>query len=257
MTPHEIKVLRNKVPYDALRNVFDAFILPVGELPLSPEEEKVYGNKAVKASGLIIWDTYDLVRSSFLKRTDELLHPYKDRVSNQELKNLKRRMYVRFMEGRIRTFENIEKQEHAEFPPVEPGEEDFHNAQMAAIFAHLPYQPEIAGWLQTIDVSWTYDQLHMVTWFSGQLSLGSGKYSRSRPNHSAKTTYERLLNPYSLMWIAAALGEDKDLVIRTGKEIKEYATYRAKCGVVRRAIPWKQIYELALPLAEKETRARQ
>ena len=101
--------------------------------------------------------------------------------------------------------------------------------------------------------SWNrYDQLHMVTWFSGQLSLGNGKYSRSRPNHSAKVTYERLLNPFSLLWIAAALGEDKDLVIRTGYEIKDYLTYRAKCGVVRRAIPWKRIYELALPLAAKE-----
>ena len=34
--------------------------------------------------------------------------------------------------------------------------------------------------------------------------------------------------------------------------MKEYATWRARCGVVRRAIPWKRIYELALPLVEKE-----
>lgn len=257
MTPHEIKILRNKLHYDSLRNVFDAFILPVDELTLSPAEEKDFSNKAVKASGSIIWDTYDLVRSSFLKQADELLHPYKDRISSQELYDLKLRMYTRFMEGRIRTFENLEKQEHAKLPPIEPGENDFKNTEMAAVFAHLPPQPDIAAWLQTIDISWTYDRLHMVTWFSGQLSLGSGNYSRSRPNHSAKTTYERLLNPYSLLWIAAALGEDKDLVIRTGNEVKGYATYRAKCGVIRRAIPWKRIYELALPLVEKEIQERQ
>ena len=49
--------------------------------------------------------------------------------------------------------------------------------------------------------------------------------------------------------VAAALGEDRDLVIRTGHEIRDYLTYRAKCDVVRRAIPWKRIYELAKPLA--------
>ena len=54
------------------------------------------------------------------------------------------------------------------------------------------------------------------------------------------------------LWIAAALGEDRDLIIRTAEEIKEYETYRAKCGVIRRAIPWKRIYELALPLVEEE-----
>ena len=49
--------------------------------------------------------------------------------------------------------------------------------------------------------------------------------------------------------------EDKDLVIRTAEEMKEYATWRARCGVVRRAIPWKRIYELALPLIEAERKA--
>lgn len=252
MTPHEMKIQRNKLRYEWERQTFDAFILPVNELNLTPEEEKAYVRQALQATGRIIWDSYDCVRDSFLRQADYLLHSYKDRVTNQEEKDLKRRMYIRFMEGRVRFFESLEKQEHAQLPPIPVGDNDFHNTELAAAFAHLPAQPEIAGWLQTIKVSWTYDQLHMVTWFSGQLSLGSGKYSRSRPNHSAKTTYERLLNPYSLLWIAAALGEDRELVIRTGNEINDYVSWRAKCGVVRRAIPWKRIYELALPLVEEE-----
>ena len=135
---------------------------------------------------------------------------------------------------------------------MEVREKDFHNTEMATVFAHLPDQPGTAAWLKPLDISWTYDQLHMVTWFSCQLTLGSGKYSRSRPNHSAKATYERLLNPFSLLWIAAALGVERDLVEKTRKEIDGFVSWRAKCGVVRRAIPWKRIYELALPLIEKE-----
>ena len=120
------------------------------------------------------------------------------------------------------------------------------------MFAHLPAQPEIKNWLKPLDVSWDYDQLHMVNWFAGQLSLGSGKYSRSCPNHSAKKTYERLVNPYSLLWIAAAMGVERELVEKARKEMDEYVSWRAKCGTIRRAIPWKMIYELALPLVEEE-----
>lgn len=251
----EIRKLRSRVPYEALRYVFDAYIFLINELPLSREEEKVYGQKALKAAGEIDWETYTTTRQSFLNGADELLLAVKDRIPWEERMILRNRKYVRFMEGRIRFFEWKEEQEHAELPAIEAGEEDFGNTEMAAVFAHMAFQPLMADWLKTISVTWTYDQLHMVTWFSGQLSLGSGKYSRSRPNHSARKTYERLLNPYSLLWIAAALGEDKDLVIRTSVEMAGYVSWRAKCGAVRRAIPWKRIYELALPLVEQERNA--
>ncbi len=255
MLHDQISGLRARVPYESLRFVFDAYIFPVNELPLSQAEEKAYGQQALKVAGQINWETYTTARQSFLAGAENLLRLCRDRISAGDFLNYRQRMYVRFMEGRIRFFEWKEGQEHAELPPIPVGEGDFHNTELAAVFAHLSFQPEVSGWLKTINVSWTYDQLHMVSWFSGQLSLGSGKYSRSRPNHSAKKTYERLLNPFSLLWIAAALGEDKDLVIRTAEEMKQYTTWRAKCGVVRRAIPWKRIYELALPLIETERRA--
>lgn len=252
MMASEIQKLRNTLPYGALRFVFDAFILPVNELPLSQPEEKAFGRLALKAAREIDWETYTTTRQTFLAGADEMLRACGGRIPAGEFLELRRRMYVCFMEGRIRFFEWKEKQENAQYPAIPVGENDFHNTELAAVFAHMAFQPEVSGWLKTINVSWTYDQLHMVTWFSGQLSLGSGNYSRSRPNHSARTTYERLLNPFSLLWIAAALGEDRDLVIRTAEEMKEYATWRARCGVVRRAIPWKRIYELVLPLVEKE-----
>ena len=92
----------------------------------------------------------------------------------------------------------------------------------------------------------------MVNWFSCRLSPGRGKYSRIRPNHSTKVTYEWLVNPFSLLWIAAAPGEEKEVVVRARQEMEGYVSWRARCGVIRRAIPWKRIYELALPLVGKE-----
>ena len=57
---------------------------------------------------------------------------------------------------------------------------------------------------------------------------------------------ERLLNPYSLLWIAAALGADRDIVLTAGFEMEKYKTFREKCGVVRKHIPWETVYELAV-----------
>ena len=250
MGAYDIRMARLSLPSEWERLTFDAFVLPVHDLGLTEDEKTAFVRNAKAAVDCIDWETYTTTRQTFLSRAEDLLRIRP--LTASVMADVRRSMYVRFMEGRIRYFKYREHVEHCPLPPVPVGERDFHNTELASVFAHLPDQPEVASWLEQIRVSWTYDQLHMVTWFSGQLSLGSGKYSRSRPNHSAKTTYERLLNPFSLLWIAAALGEDKDLVIRTGHEINDYTSWRAKCGVVRRAIPWRRIYELALPLVEKE-----
>lgn len=248
MTPDKLRMLKHYL-YDPFeKQILEAFLLPINDLGLSPAEEKRYAMQAVDSATRINWESYNTRRTSFMELARSLLMIRAPKSMDEYL----RKMYVRFMEGAIQCARILEQQERCRVPATEPREKDFHNTEMAAVFAHLPDQPEIREWLKEIDVSWDYDQLHMVTWFSWQLSLGSGKYSRSRPNHSAKVTYERLLNPFSLLWIAAALGVEKDLVLRTGVEIRDYATYREKCGVVRRAIPWNRIYELALPLVEKE-----
>ena len=245
----EIKYIQSVMP-DWQKWTFDALLFPMEELNLSAEDEKKYAHLAVKAVRHICWTPYDEARAAFMCAANELLGNYVESI--EEKARIRKRMYVRFMEGRIEYYIYMEKVECCPETPVAVGRMDFHNTEMASVFAHLPEQPEIEKWLQELDVRWTYDQLHMVTWFSCQLSLGSGKYSRSRPNHSAKVTYERLVNPYSLLWIAAALGVDKDLIVKTRKEINGYKSWRAKCGAVRRAIPWERIYELALPLVEDE-----
>ncbi len=129
--------------------------------------------------------------------------------------------------------------------PFAVGRDDFHNRDMAMLFAHIPYDADIAKYLRTVDVFWEYEQLHMVTWFSGQLTLGKGYYSRKKPNHSAKITYQRLLNPYSLLWIAAALGEDREAVIRAGHAIEGQKSFMVMSNMVRKEIPRTRIYDLA------------
>jgi len=121
--------------------------------------------------------------------------------------------------------------------------------------AHLPEQPDVKRFLEELHARWDYEQLHMVTWFSGQLSIGQGKYSRSRPNHSARVTYQRLLNPHSLLWIAAALGEKPEVVRRAAMMAEQRETFKEKCIVIRNQIPWNRIYALALPLVWKEREA--
>ena len=254
MGEYDIRIARLSLPSEWERQAFDAFVLPVRDLGLTDEEENSFVRNAREAVDLIDWDTYTTTCETFLSLAGDLLKNCPLSVSDKT--EVMHSMYIRFMEGRIRYFKYREHAERCPLSPVPVGEQDFHNTELASVFAHMPDQPEIAGWLKEINVRWNYEQLHMVSWFSGQLSVGRGKYSRSRPNHSAKTTYDRLLNPFSLLWITAALGEDKDIVIRAGHEINNFTSFRAKCGAVRRAIPWKRIHELALPLVEKERKAK-
>lgn len=136
-----------------------------------------------------------------------------------------------------------------EIPELPDG--DIDNQRMAYILADLPPQPEVAHYLAEMNINYFYEHLHMVTWFSDQMTQGIRYGFKRKHNFSAKKTYNHLMNPSSLLWIAAALGEDPEIVKKAAAEAKTMKTDPEKCKVVRMAVPFERIYELALHMEEE------
>lgn len=159
---------------------------------------------------------------------------------------------VNYIEFRIQERLDIAENENyqGELPAL--SEDDIDTVDMAFLFAHIPYDPEDDEFCESIGVTYDYDQLHMAVWFSGQVTLGKGNYSRRVPNHSSKVTYNRLLNPYSLLWIGTVLGEDKDVLRKAAEEMASKDSFAGKCGVVRKHVPFSRISELAKDWLEDE-----
>lgn len=117
---------------------------------------------------------------------------------------------------------------------------------LRSLALHLPIsdrferdQPQLRGsW-------WTSQQEHMISWFGGQNSLGSGAFSRSAPNISARTTYNRLLSPPAFVWMAEALGEDVALVQAAADAARAEPNARKRPGLLRQPLPWERIEALA------------
>lgn len=92
---------------------------------------------------------------------------------------------------------------------------------------------------------WHHNQKeHVLSWFASQVTRGAGAYSRKTSNTSARTTYNRLLNPAMILWIAEALGEDPDAVQEAGEQVLTVPS-RSRAGAARKAFPWARIIELA------------
>ena len=218
---------------------------------LSDEEYRQYATDAMELAGRVRWENYESTTARVEGAVRKLLSRYG--IPQEEWAASVWRVKNKFFLSRINKFERIAAKENAA-NMILPGEKDLDNCEMARIFAFLPVQKDIAQYLIDLSVVYNYDHLHMITWFSSQITLGSGKYSRRRANRSARRTYNSLLNPYSLLWIAAALWEDPEKVKAAAREMKDYKSFSAKCGVVRRAIPFDRIYELALQMREWETR---
>lgn len=92
---------------------------------------------------------------------------------------------------------------------------------------------------------WSSQQEHMVRWFRSQASTGTGAYSRQEPNRSARTTYNRLLAPAALLWMAEALGELPSTVQAAADVAAAEPNRRRRAGLVRRHLPWERIAQLA------------
>lgn len=86
---------------------------------------------------------------------------------------------------------------------------------------------------------------HMVIWFRLNSTTGSGSYSRRTGNTSARICYNRLRNAGSLLWIAEAVGVNRETVEQAYNAAVGTGDYRRAYGAVRRIIPWETIYPLA------------
>ncbi|MDO5025909.1 MAG: hypothetical protein Q4E03_05270 [Trueperella sp.] len=86
---------------------------------------------------------------------------------------------------------------------------------------------------------------HMVGWYQGQATTGSGQYTRNVPNRSAKRAYNRLLNPASVLWIAEAVGVDEQLVREAAAKALAEPAWRSRPRVAREVLPWELVFEKA------------
>ena len=218
---------------------------------LSDEKYRQYAADAMECAGQVRWENYESTNARVEGAIRKLLIRYD--VPHEEWAASIWRVKNKFFLARINKSKNIAAKENAD-NVILPGEKDLDNCEMARIFAFLPAQKDVARYLIDLSVVYNYDHLHMITWFSSQITLGTGKYSRKRANRSARKTYNCLLNPWSLLWIVAALREDPEKVRAAAREMEDYKSFSAKCGVVRRAIPFDRIYELALQMKEWEIR---
>ena len=86
----------------------------------------------------------------------------------------------------------------------------------------------------------------MFLWFSGQDTTGSGSYTRGKPNDSAKVTYNRLLAPGAMLWIAEVMGETPERLRAAchAATEAEKVNWQNRGKGFREVIPFERIYEL-------------
>lgn len=125
---------------------------------------------------------------------------------------------------------------------------DVSCAQAAKLFRcrkdHYPYSDRyIAEVHDSPDKGGRTEREHMVDWFTGNQTTGTGSYTRETPNQSARRCYNRLMNAASLLWIAEAVGIDELTVKQAYEAASTAGDYRKACGAIRSIITWDMIYE--------------
>lgn len=115
--------------------------------------------------------------------------------------------------------------------------------------AHYPLSDRYVNEIHdSPDKSGNDEREHMIIWFEANDKTGTGPYSRSTPNTSARRCYARLANAGSLLWIAEAVGVPTETVQRAFDAAVEAGSYRRACGAIRAIIPWSEIYTRATEL---------
>ena len=134
-------------------------------------------------------------------------------------------------------------------------EEDIDVVYLARVFscAGIYGKEDDKAFCDSIGVTYDYEQLHMCCWFSSQITNGGGQYSRADVNTSARTAYNHLRNPRSLLWIALIMGIDRNILSATVREMGDAKTDAAKCSIVRKRIPFDTIHSLFQDMINGQT----
>ena len=79
---------------------------------------------------------------------------------------------------------------------------------------------------------------HMIGWFKGQATRGSGGYTPTTPNFDVRLTCNRLQCWEMFLWIGETLGADHPLVsVAAAAE----TDHRRRCGIIRHHLSWAAV----------------
>lgn len=114
------------------------------------------------------------------------------------------------------------------------------------MLSYLEPHPELTEKLHRWKKPYSSEKAHMCLWFGSQTTKGGGSYTRNSPNSSAKTTYNRLLCPGGMLWIAEVLGEEPEKLKEAARSARkaEKVFWRNRGQGFRDVIPFERIYEL-------------
>ncbi len=140
-----------------------------------------------------------------------------------------------------------EEQGKEKYPTETQTEDDIDNIQLSRFFARLSEitdEEANKDFCSRIGVRYDYEQLHMCCWFSVEITHDGGYHSRKTISYSARTSYGRLLNPRSLLWIGIVMGADRDELRAASDEMGSARDNKTKCGIVRKHVPFDEIRRL-------------
>lgn len=118
--------------------------------------------------------------------------------------------------------------------------------EFTEMLLYLEPHPALTERLHRWRKPYTSEKAHMCLWFGSQETTGSGNYTRSAPNSSARITYDRLLCPGAMLWIAEVLGEGPDRLHAAAQaaRVAEKKNWRDRGNGFREVIPFDRIYQL-------------
>lgn len=127
---------------------------------------------------------------------------------------------------------------------------DFDVRTFANLLDTMPEnQPMSDAMVSDLEEEWYSSQReHMCSWFREQVDTDAGTHTRKEPNHSARTTYQRLSDGPAMIWLAEVLGVDEGLIATAATEVEAEPETRSHCGIIRRYIPWELLADKAAAL---------